>query len=154
MILRHYELDKRERLALAISLRKATRKMNVRLLIAGDAGLAQEVAADGLHLPSWMARRGDVWGHQRKPGWLITAAAHNEIELRTAAKIGVDAALLSPVFPTASHAGAPCLGAVRFARLSTGAGIPVYALGGLSDKSLKRLRGTPNMFGWAGVSGF
>lgn len=152
LILRHYELSPRERLTLAQSLRTRTKAMKVRLLIACDASLAHQVAADGLHLPSWMAARGDVWTHRRKSQWIITAAAHSEPELRAAWAVGADAALLSPVFPTASHQGTPGLGPVRFARLAATAEIPVYALGGVTRPSLQRLSGTPNLIGSAGVS--
>ncbi len=153
LILRHYELSMRDRLSLAQSLRTATRSMKVRLLIAGDAGLAHQVVADGLHLPSWSVKRGDVWAHRRKGNWIITAAAHNEPEVRAAWIAGADAALLSPAFPTASHPGAQGLGSVRFARLASQAEIPIYALGGVTAKSLQRLRGVPNLIGRAGLSG-
>ncbi len=152
LILRHYELNGSDRLTLAQSLRTRTKAMKVGLLIAGDASLAHQVAADGLHLPSWMAARGDVWTHRRKANWIITAAAHGERELRTACLAGADAALLSPAFATASHPGAQGLGPVRFARLACHANVPVYALGGITPASLQRLRGIPNLIGGASVS--
>jgi thiamine-phosphate pyrophosphorylase len=46
---------------------------------------------------------------------------------------------LSPVFPTASHPGAPALGIVRWAGLAHQAGLPVLALGGVSGVSVGRL---------------
>ncbi len=152
LIFRHYELPKPDRLSLALSLRKATRARKVRLLIAGDYGLACHIAADGLHLPSWMTKRGDVWGHRQKAGWIITAAAHDEPELRAASRAGADAALVSPVFPTESHPGTQTLGVIGLARLTAAARIPIYALGGVTALSLKRLRNIPKLSGWASVS--
>lgn len=152
LILRHYEVTERDRLALALALRKATRARSVRLLVAGDRRLATAVDADGIHIPSWKAKRGKGEGGRRKPGWIITAAAHNGAELRAAALAGADAALLSPAFATASHPDRTGLGAVRFARLSTTAQIPVYALGGVTNKTAKRLKHVPNLVGWAAVS--
>ncbi|WOF75828.1 thiamine phosphate synthase [Parvibaculaceae bacterium PLY_AMNH_Bact1] len=152
LILRHYELPKPDRLSLALCLREATRARKVRLLIAGDYGLASCVGADGLHLPSWMTKRGDVWSHRQKAGWIITAAAHDEPELRAASRAGADAALVSPVFPTGSHPGTQTLGVIRLARLTATARIPIYALGGVTALSLKRLRNIPKLSGWASVS--
>jgi thiamine-phosphate pyrophosphorylase len=44
------------------------------------------------------------------------------------------------VFPTASHPGAPHLGAVRFAALARSTEMPVYALGGIDAENVMRLR--------------
>ncbi len=151
-ILRHYEWAPRDRLALAHTLRKESRARGVRFLVAGDYRLACEARADGLHLPSWMVRRGDVWGLRRKPGWIIIAAAHSEPELRAAWLTGADAALLSPVFATASHPSARTLGVIRFARLAVSAAMPVYALGGVTLSSQKRLSKVANLTGYATVS--
>ena len=152
LILRHYEWAARDRLTLASSLREECRIKRVRFIVAGDYRLACEVHADGLHLPSWMVRRGDVWGRRRKPGWVITAAAHNETELTRALRVGADAALLSPVFATASHPGALSLGVIRFAQLAASTAIPVYGLGGITLSSRKRLANVPNLAGYATVS--
>jgi thiamine-phosphate pyrophosphorylase len=99
-----------------------------------------------------MVRRGDVWGLRRKPGWIIIAAAHSEPELRAAWLTGADAALLSPVFATASHPSARTLGVIRFARLAVSTAMPVYALGGVTLSSQKRLSKVPNLTGYATVS--
>ncbi|MBT3536145.1 MAG: thiamine monophosphate synthase, partial [Rhodospirillaceae bacterium] len=76
---------------------------------------------------------------KRKPGWLITAAAPSPAAVRRAARQDVDAALLSPVFATASHPGAVELGTVRFANWVRGAPLPVYGLGGISAANGNRL---------------
>ena len=79
---------------------------------------------------------------------LVTAAAHDGAAVRRAVRAGVDAVLLSPVFATASHPGAPTLGAGRFAALARTAAVPVYALGGIDPGSVRRLGGT----GAAGIA--
>jgi thiamine-phosphate pyrophosphorylase len=73
--------------------------------------------------------------------------------LRRAAAIGADAALLSPVFATASHPGAPALGPLAFAVLAGKAPLPVYALGGMTSENARRLNGA-RLAGIAGIGLF
>jgi len=113
------------------------------LLVAGDWRLAAAVGADGVHLPEAMVRRGaPAWGGggPRRPGFLVTAAAHSPAALWRAARAGADAALLSPVFATASHPGGAVIGLPRFAAWCRGAPLPVYALGGIDRGTVRRLK--------------
>jgi 8-oxo-dGTP diphosphatase len=65
-----------------------------------------------------------------------TAACHNAAEIILAETADVDAILLSPVMPTASHPEALGLGWTEFARLVQAAKRPVYALGGMDLESV------------------
>lgn len=152
LIFRHYEWARDDRLALARVLRETCKKNRTPFLVAGDFHLACEVQADGLHLPSWLTKRGRIWNERFKPGWIVTASAHSEVEVRQAAASGADAVLVSPVFATGSHPGAPALGVVRLAQLAASAAMPVYALGGITSSSVKRLANVPTLSGWATVS--
>jgi thiamine-phosphate pyrophosphorylase len=148
VLLRHYCDPDRARLAAALA--RLCRKRGLVLLVGADARLAARIGAGGLHLPeALVARR--RW--RRRPGWLVTAAAHGEAAVRRAARAGVDACLLSPVFATASHPGARALGPVRFARLAHRAAVPVYALGGIDMRSARRLA-TGGACGIAAVGAF
>lgn len=140
VLLRHYEVV--DRLELGRRMARLCRRRRLLLLVAGDVGLAAALRADGLHLPEGLARSGAIAARlwTRKRGGLLTVAAHSRAALRRAAIQGADAALLSPVFPTASHPGAATLGARRFTRLTRSAGLPVYALGGVTAKRLAALR--------------
>lgn len=91
--------------------------------------------ADGVHL-----RQADAQALQSRPPlpsthW-VGLSAHNEIELEQARQIDVDFVTLSPVLPTASHPGTQTMGWTQFADLQSKAGVPVYALGGLSPTDL------------------
>lgn len=106
-------------------------------LVGADADLADALEADGLHLPQRMVTQAPRF---RRPGWLMTGAAHSAGALADAASAGLDAALLSPVFTSASpSAGAP-LGAEAFARLVADAALPVFALGGITRDTAPKLR--------------
>ena len=152
VIFRHYGVSGREDLARRLI--AVARRRNVKVLIAADARLALKVGADGLHLPEAMAAHGPgPWRAWRKPGWLVTAAAHSPAALFRAKAAGADAAVLSPVFATASHPQAAALGPVRFTSWCRRSPLPVYALGGLTPSGVRRLKGC-GALGFAGISGF
>ena len=86
-------------------LREITRRRGLTLLVGADAALALEVKADGLHLPERLAA--DAPGlRAMHPGWLITLAAHDEAAARLGASVGVDALVVSPIFPSRSPSAA------------------------------------------------
>ena len=136
VILRDYEHA--ERLALAHKLRRVCRAAGCLFLVAGDSALARRVGADGVHLPEYMLN-----DHQAsyRGFCMVTAACHSRAALRQASALGVDFALVSPVFTTGSHADAVPLGVQGFARIIAGAQVPVAALGGINHQTAKRLRG-------------
>jgi len=135
VILRNY-CDK-NRATRAFSLRKICRHYGLLFLISGDPALALKTGADGVHLPEWYLRRGVLY--PRRLNWLVTVAAHSKVSLTLAARVGADAALLSPVFPTDSHKGESTLGVVRFSALVRSSPVPVYALGGVDSLTVRRL---------------
>jgi len=152
VIVRHYGDPGREELARRVV--AAARPRGVRVLIAGDAALAATVGADGLHLPEAMAALGPgPWRGWRRPRWLVTASAHSPTALRRAALAGADAALLAPVFPTVSHPRRPPIGGLRFALWCRQSPLPVYALGGVTAATARRLRAS-GAAGFAGIGGF
>lgn len=65
---------------------------------------------------------------------LLGASCHNQQELEHAQKIGVDFICLSPVLATRSHPGQTTMGWDNFSTLVEAAGIPVFALGGMTDE--------------------
>jgi thiamine-phosphate pyrophosphorylase len=150
VILRHYGTDRRELARAMVSL---ARRRRLTLLVAGDWRLAADIGADGLHLPEGLARHGILagalgWVRRRKA--LLFVACHGAMALGRARRLGAQAALLSPVFTTASHPGAPVIGPVRFGLWARRAGIPVIALGGMNHQ---RLRHLPLAAGMAAISG-
>jgi len=152
VILRHY--DDPNRAELAARLINEVRGQRIRVLIAGDARLALRIGAHGLHLTEALVRHGGrAWRKWRKPGWLVTAAAHSPEALVRAGRLGVNAALLSPVFPTASHPKARPLGTIRFASWCRTSPLAVYALGGITPANARRLKGC-GLDGIAGIRSF
>ena len=123
----------------ASRLRLVTRRANAWLFINGDAQLARDVDADGVHLGrgtgTVQAARG-VAGKRT----IISVAAHTDEDVRRALENGADAAFVSPVFSTRSPSRLAAatetktprgLAAIRTARSVAGSRLLLYALGGV-----------------------
>jgi len=136
IILRHTDANARAELM------RMARERGLYLLIAGDAALAARLGCDGLHLPQIRAREAAHW-KALHPGWLITAAAHDARAARVAAASRCDAIVLAPVFATQSHVERQSLGAARLRAIARAAAVPVYALGGVNEETIRRLTGAP-----------
>lgn len=117
------------RLHRARALARVAAERRLILLIGADAGLARRVSAAGVHLPERDAWRAAALKHLR-PDWLVTVAAHSPGALRRARH--ADAAILSPVLPSASASAAGrSLGLYRAGAWARAAPVPVIALGGI-----------------------
>jgi len=140
VLVREKQMDSARLLALASRLRLLTRDHGARLLVHTQADIAVAVDADGVHVAAADIR--ELPGMRRWLGALpmsLSASCHSAAELAAAAAAGADFALLSPVFPTASHPDAPHLGIERFRQLATGAALPVLALGGITATNRTQL---------------
>lgn len=129
-------------------LKAIARSRGLTLLIGQDVALALRVGADGVHLPERLAHRAGPL-KRAHPGWVVTAAAHS---LSAARRGAADAVVISAVFPSGSASAGPALGPVRLAALVRAAGRPAYALGGISDKTARRLIDV-GLIGLAAVEG-
>lgn len=118
-------------------LRRLCARRRLVFLVGADRALARAVRADGLHLPERAVR-----GARPIRGVLVTAAAHDERAIRRARLAGVDAVVVSPVFPSRSPSAGRALGTVRLARWARGAGLPLIALGGIDARTARALTGT------------
>jgi len=137
--------------AQALRLRAIARARGLKLLIGADADLARRVGADGVHLPERLASRARRL-KGANAGWIVTAAAHSLAAARRAWMAGADAAVVSPAFASNSPSAGRPIGPVRLALLVRQAGGPVYALGGINDRTARRLRGV-GLVGLAAVEG-
>jgi thiamine-phosphate pyrophosphorylase len=141
-IYRHYHLPHAERLARFRVLRRAAQARGHVVILADSALTAREWGADGIY-----GSPRALW--PRRAGLLHLATAHNLAEIGLAARLGADAVLLSPVFPTRTHPGGAVLGAVRFRLLARQSPLPVIALGGMTPDRARGLRWER----WAAIDG-
>jgi thiamine-phosphate pyrophosphorylase len=132
----------------ARELKAIARAYGLKLLIGADAAMAARIGADGVHLPERLAHRASAL-RRAHPGWIVTSAAHSPAAARRA---GGDAVVLSVAFPSRSPSAARALGPVRLAALARSATRPCYALGGINDKTARRLLDA-GLVGLAAVEG-
>lgn len=133
VIFRHYQLPLPERRALFARIAKVARRRGLLLLRAGAEPM-----------------RGEMGTHGRRGRGPTTWPVHSRREAIAAIRAGADALLVSPVFPTRSHPGAPVIGPVRFGLLIGGLDVPVIALGGMNPRNARRLR-PMGIHGWAAI---
>ena len=137
--------------AQALALARLAKTRGLILLIGADPDLARRVGASGVHLPERMMARAPRLRAQH-PNWIITAAAHSPRALAQAGRLGLDAALLSPVFPSQSPSATRPIGLNRLALWTRSARLPVIALGGIRYDNARGLAAT-GVAGLAAVEG-
>ncbi|WP_231420584.1 thiamine phosphate synthase [Sphingomonas sp. Leaf205] len=133
VVFRHYATPERERQAL---LRRVIRIAQARRLVVVVAGNFT-IAADGVHGPA------------RTRG-IRTWPAHSRIEALAGKRAGADALFVSPIHPTRSHDGAAGIGPARAIRIGSGLGIPMIALGGMTESRWRRIQRF-GFHGWAAI---
>ena len=103
------------------------------LILNAAPALVEEVGADGVHLDSARLMSLSARPFSSSRLW-VGASCHNAKELAHAGRLGADFAVVSPVLETTSHPGARTLGWTGFRELTELAVLPVYALGGMTQR--------------------
>jgi thiamine-phosphate pyrophosphorylase len=141
--LREKDMEARELYELARALRELCSRYGAALLVNDRVDVAIAAGADGVHLPANSFAVADA---RRLVGAtrLIGVSTHEGGEVGAAAAAGADFAVYGPVYEPLSKAsygaarGAESLGAACCA-----AGLPVFALGGITAERIAELGGTP-----------
>ena len=115
------------------------RRYGARLSLNGDPRLLESVDADGIHLTSDRLMQLETRPLSQDK-WL-SASTHDRVQLEQAKRIGCDFVTLSPLRTTPSHPEVAPLGWHDFQQLVETAGMPVYALGGMTRKDTNHARG-------------
>jgi 8-oxo-dGTP diphosphatase len=131
--LRRHDLDDVAYTRLARAALTLCRDAGARLLLNRPPERVAHLPGHGLHL-----RAETMWRQHVRPdtSGIVGASCHDAADLRRAAELGLDYALLGPVLPTATHPDAAPLGWPGFAALADTAALPVYALGGMRIEHL------------------
>ena len=132
--IREPKLDPAQRSAFAHAATDMCRHYGARVLINGDPALAMACGADGVHLTNRQlsaapARPDFPW---------VAASCHDATDLRRAADLGLDFAVLGPVKPTPTHPATEPLGWGSFAERLGMPRLPVFAIGGMSESDLEQ----------------
>ncbi|MET1754223.1 thiamine phosphate synthase [Novosphingobium sp. RD2P27] len=123
-IFRHYHLPLPERRARFRALMKISRRHGHLTVLADEAQQARRWKAQGAYGSSKRLTRGLAL--------LRLVTAHSLKEIGDANRMRADAVLISPVFSTRTHPGAPTLGSIRYRLLAARSRVPVIALGGMN----------------------
>jgi 8-oxo-dGTP diphosphatase len=127
--LREKDWPAERRRALAQALGALARSHGAKVLLNGAAEDPRAWGCDGVHLTSVALAAASV--RPASDEMLCAASCHTRAEIEKAGVLGLDFAVLGPVFPTPTHPRAPTLGWEGFASLAAEAPLPVFALGGL-----------------------
>jgi thiamine-phosphate pyrophosphorylase len=135
----------------ASALSDLAKRRGLTLLIGADEALARKIGAGGVHLPERMMGQAKRV-RARHPNWIITTAAHSPHAIAKAARLELDAVLISPVFFSQSPSAGRPLGPTRVAKWVRATRLPVIALGGIGHKNARLLSGT-GVWGCAAIDG-
>ncbi|MFZ0606868.1 MAG: thiamine phosphate synthase [Xanthobacteraceae bacterium] len=133
--LREKDLPDDEQVVLARSLMAAARRHGARLMLHGEARLAQLAGVDGVHLQSGSdaSAARSLLGHEK----LIGVSIHTVTEAEAIDLRSVDYALAGPAFETPSKPGyGPQIGRRGLADIARAARVPVLAIGGINTARL------------------
>lgn len=112
----------------AWGLREAAWRSKCLLLIGNDPKLALAAKADGVHWPEARLKDSKKW---RRAFTIMTGAAHSRSAIVEGEKFGLNAMLVSTVFPSNSASASAPRGAIKFRQMANVATVPIYALGGV-----------------------
>lgn len=149
--LRRPGLDAGAYATLARQLAAPCRALGLALVLDRDPADAALLGAAG-----WHATAAVLGALDRRPVpsdlW-FGASCHDAADLARARDAGADYAVLGPVRATPTHPGTRALAWDGFAQLARGAGLPVYAIGGVGPADLP-VAWTAGAQGVAGISAY
>jgi len=122
---------------LAWRLGLVTRAFGASLVVNGDAAVARDVGADGVHIGPYVRDVAATRATFGRRAW-VSVAAHSDDDVRRGVHEGADAVLVSPVFatrppsPFAPEKAPRGLAAIQAARALAPRNPAIYALGGVT----------------------
>jgi thiamine-phosphate pyrophosphorylase len=139
VIVRPYAMETNGRAKTIRQIRHIARAKRHLLLLAGPGSIA---GYDGRH--------GNSFSRPGTSGQFRSQVVHHNRQLRRAEQQRADAVLISPIWPTRSHEGAPVLGRRGFSRFAAAASGKAIALGGMTADRFRALR-AQGAKGWAAI---
>ena len=134
IIYRNYNDRKRENELIKIA--KACKKNRYQLFVSNDTKLALKVKADGIYVPSFNKTK--YFLNLEKKNIVILGSAHNQQEIQKKISQNCSAVFLSPLFNVKKSK--KFLGLHQFNYLSYMNKINIFALGGISENNIRKLK--------------
>jgi len=151
ILLREKDLAQDALKALVADIVRLARPHGALVSVSNDSAVAQEVGAQGVHLPQDRASAAAIADARDRigPDALIGVSTHSIAEAQAAARDGADYATYSPIFLTASKPGyGPALGLGGLADAAGQLSLPLVALAGIDTSNAAACRGA----GAAGIA--
>ena len=130
IVLREKDLPPAAYRALAGQVLEICRRRGVPCILHAFPDIAEELGADGLHLPLPALRL--LSPESRKRFRRLGASCHSAADAREAAALGCTYITAGHVFDTACKAGTPGRGLAFLREVCRAADIPVWAIGGIA----------------------
>ena len=144
VIYRNYNAKKRE--SELVKIAKSCKKNRNQLFVSNDIKLAIKVKADGIYIPSFNKTKG--FSNLEKKNIKILGSAHNQREIQKKISQNCSAVFLSPIFYI--EKSKRFLGVHKFNYLSYRNNTNIYALGGISEYNIHKLK-LVNIKGFGGI---
>lgn len=132
IIYRNYE--EKENLEKLKLIKNSCKKIGLKIYLSNNAKLAINLKFDGLYIPAFNKKK--FYHKINKKKFSILGGAHNLKEINEKLMQDVDYIFLSPLFTTK---GKKQLGINKFKILSNYTNKKLIALGGISEKNIKKL---------------
>ena len=146
IIYRNYNL--KTNTSLILKFKTYCKKKGYKFLLSNNIKLAINLNLDGAYIPAFNNDKKHL-SYSLKKNFLIIGSAHNYYEIKTKELQGVKIIFLSSIFKKNKN----YLGINKFKLLSKLTNRKIIALGGISNKNLKKVK-LLNSFGFAGISYF
>jgi len=146
IIYRNYSIKHNKKLILNI--KNFCKKEQKKFFLSNNLKLAISLNLDGVYLPSFNKSE-NIKKSNTKKNFTIIGSAHSINEIKIKEKQGAKLIFISPLFKT--HKNKKFLGTVRFNFLALKTNTKVIALGGITQKNLKKIN-MVNAYGFAGIS--
>ena len=134
VVYRNYNAANRENELIKIA--NACKKKRYKLFISNNIKLAIKYKAAGVYIPSFNKTKS--FQNLEKRNIIILGSAHNQKEIQTKIKQNCKAVFLSPIFYI--EKSNRFLDLYRFNYLSHRNKIKIFALGGISEKNIHKLK--------------
>ena len=144
IIYRNYNAKNREKELTKIA--KACKKSRKQLFVSNDIKLAIKVKAEGIYIPSF--NKTERFANLEKMNLKIIGSAHNQKEIQKKILQRCSAIFLSPLFYIKKSKR--FLGIHKFNYLSFKNNLNFFALGGISDNNIHKLK-LLNIKGYGGI---
>ena len=134
ILVRRPHATAREIFDITRQLRPATRQLGCHLLVSDRVDVALAAEADGVHLG---ARSLPITATRRvlPKEMLLGRSTHDLDEIASVEQEGADYVFLGPIFESESHPGTVGLGLEHLREAVLRAGIPIVAIGGITERN-------------------